>query len=390
MTTSSATLAIDHTRDLKSISCVSSSYCVAVDASGNDVIWNGSAWSYPSDIDTSNALAAVSCVNATFCVAVDAKGYATVLSPADGTNSHLSQFTWDTNSSSLPLVLSDGTNDYVYGPGAEPVEQVNVTSSPPSANPLFLTYTSTNSTWLVTNTSGDEVAYYGYDAFGNLAFGTPDSPFGYAGQYTDASNSSGLSNMRARWFDPQTGGFTSRDPAFAATDTAYTYAGDDPVNESDPTGLYAPNPCGQAGAQSAACGAVEQTQRQVAAGEEASQVGANKPIIDVAGAVGNFVSTNKVAIGIGLGLIGLATGGAGFLVEGAAATALAARLLRLRAVPRRISTLALVCTGTARPALGHRWGGPQRQLDFHQLSAWPSVSARNRCPVPFSLNSSRG
>jgi hypothetical protein len=47
----------------------------------------------------------------------------------------------------------------------------------------------------------------------------------------------GLVNDRARWYQPQTGGFTSRDPAFATTDTAYTYSGDDPINNSDPTGL---------------------------------------------------------------------------------------------------------------------------------------------------------
>jgi RHS repeat-associated protein len=99
-----------------------------------------------------------------------------------------------------------------------------------------MTYTPCDSSWLITNAAGDEVAFYGYDAFGNLAFGTPASPFGYAGEYTDLST--GLSDLRARWYAPQTGDFTTRDPAFASTDTAYTYAGDDPVNETDPMGRY--------------------------------------------------------------------------------------------------------------------------------------------------------
>jgi RHS repeat-associated protein len=89
----------------------------------------------------------------------------------------------------------------------------------------------------VTNTAGDEVAFYGYDAFGTLAFGTPVSPFGYSGQYSDAA--SGLVNDRARFYEPSTGAFMTRDPAFDQTDTAYTYAGDDPVNASDPSGLDA-------------------------------------------------------------------------------------------------------------------------------------------------------
>jgi RHS repeat-associated protein len=98
-----------------------------------------------------------------------------------------------------------------------------------------MTYTPSDSTWLITNAAGDEVAFYGYDAFGNLAFGTPGSPFGYAGEYTDPCT--GFSNLRARWFESQTGTFTSRDPSFDVTDTAYIYAEDDPINATDPSGL---------------------------------------------------------------------------------------------------------------------------------------------------------
>jgi RHS repeat-associated protein len=60
-------------------------------------------------------------------------------------------------------------------------------------------------------------------------------PLRSGGQYADAST--GLVNDRARFYEPQTGGFTTRDPDFALTDTAYTYAADDPVNGSDPSGL---------------------------------------------------------------------------------------------------------------------------------------------------------
>jgi RHS repeat-associated protein len=94
----------------------------------------------------------------------------------------------------------------------------------------------------LTNTHGALVSFARYDAFGNLALGTSSaSAFGYAGQYTDTGpDPSGFDNMRARWYDPETGGFTSRDPAFAATDEAYAYAGGDPVNRSDPSGLGCP------------------------------------------------------------------------------------------------------------------------------------------------------
>jgi hypothetical protein len=43
--------------------------------------------------------------------------------------------------------------------------------------------------------------------------------------------------MRARWYDPATGQFMSMDPLEAVTQQPYSYAGDDPINGTDPTGL---------------------------------------------------------------------------------------------------------------------------------------------------------
>ncbi len=44
--------------------------------------------------------------------------------------------------------------------------------------------------------------------------------------------------MRARWYQAQTGQFTSVDPAFSQTDQAYSYTSADPVNASDPSGMF--------------------------------------------------------------------------------------------------------------------------------------------------------
>ena len=132
--------------------------------------------------------------------------------------------------SSLALLLSDGTYDYIYGPAATPVEQVDLATS----TPTYMTYDPTASTWLTTNGAGDQTGFWGYDAFGTPAFGSPTSAFGYAGQYTDATT--GLLDMRARWYDTGTGEFTTVDPDLAETGQPYQYAGDDPVNEADPSG----------------------------------------------------------------------------------------------------------------------------------------------------------
>jgi RHS repeat-associated protein len=48
---------------------------------------------------------------------------------------------------------------------------------------------------------------------------------------------SGLIYLRARYYDPATGQFMSRDPLVVLTGEAYGYVGDNPLNEVDPLGL---------------------------------------------------------------------------------------------------------------------------------------------------------
>ena len=146
-------------------------------------------------------------------------------------------FTWDA-SGSIPLVVQEtagsNTTSYLYGPGGLPVEQLS-----PSGAPLFYSHDQLGSTRLVTNASGTTQATYTFDPYGNLTASTnPGSitnPLRYGGQYTDAE--SGLVYLRARYYDPGTGQFLSRDPVASATRSAYGYVVDDPLNGADPNGL---------------------------------------------------------------------------------------------------------------------------------------------------------
>jgi hypothetical protein len=63
----------------------------------------------------------------------------------------------------------------------------------------------------------------------------------------------------ARWYDPGTGQFMSADPDVAETGVPYAYAGDDPVNASDPTGLHWYNPCNWGGVCHKINEAIQQT-----------------------------------------------------------------------------------------------------------------------------------
>ncbi|SEH01782.1 RHS repeat-associated core domain-containing protein [Nonomuraea solani] len=79
-----------------------------------------------------------------------------------------------------------------------------------------------------------------YDPFGAVTAQTGDkASLGYQGEYTDPDT--GKVNMHARWYQPGTGTFTSRDtatldPAPSVQANRYTYANASPMVGIDPTG----------------------------------------------------------------------------------------------------------------------------------------------------------
>jgi RHS repeat-associated protein len=146
-----------------------------------------------------------------------------------GTTSYLA---WDTTEE-IPILLSDGTNSYIYGPGRVPIEQINNATG----EVLYLHHDQAGSTRLLTGSTGKVEGAYTYGPYGEATghTGTATTPLGYDGQYT--SSDTGLIYMRARVYDPATTQFLTRDPLAAISGEPYSYAGDNPLNRSDPTGL---------------------------------------------------------------------------------------------------------------------------------------------------------
>ncbi|MER7417328.1 RHS repeat-associated core domain-containing protein [Micromonospora peucetia] len=105
----------------------------------------------------------------------------------------------------------------------------------------------TNGTPLISDPRGDVVAGTDgqtvtgtrqYQPFG-AATGT-GGDLGGAGYQGDWTAPSGLVHMGARWYDPGTGRFTSRDDATldVGEQNRYSYAGGDPIGGTDPTGHF--------------------------------------------------------------------------------------------------------------------------------------------------------
>ena len=92
----------------------------------------------------------------------------------------------------------------------------------------------------VTKPDGSIGARYSYEPFGQLEDTSGDltQPYRFAGEYHDTDT--GLYKIGLRYYDPQTGRWTQKDPIVGFADprrnNRYIYAGQDPINNTDPSG----------------------------------------------------------------------------------------------------------------------------------------------------------
>ncbi|MCL4231899.1 MAG: hypothetical protein KJ053_09970 [Dehalococcoidia bacterium] len=136
-------------------------------------------------------------------------------------------FTWDINAA-LPEVLDDG-NRYVYGAGLESMLTATGT--------YYYLADGLGSTMAIADSTGIVAKSYTYDVYGKpTATGTLANEFDFAGQQTDPT---GLQYLRARYMDPDTGTFVSREPLALApgwTGSLYGYGAANPARYADPSG----------------------------------------------------------------------------------------------------------------------------------------------------------
>jgi len=94
----------------------------------------------------------------------------------------------------------------------------------------------------LTDSNGTLVSTYQYDPYGNLtsSTGSVANPWRFAAGYFDSST--GLYKYGTRYYNPGFGRWSQQDPVRGHLDdptslNRYLYAGDDPVNLVDPSGL---------------------------------------------------------------------------------------------------------------------------------------------------------
>lgn len=141
-------------------------------------------------------------------------------------------FTWATIHN-LPVILDDGTNRYIYGPTDTPIAQINDADG----SIQYLHPDGAGNIAAITDTTGTVVGQTTYDPYGATTHhdGTATSNYGFAGEWTDPAT--GFVYLRARDYDPITGQFLTIDPAIDETQQPYAYANNNPLSNSDPSGL---------------------------------------------------------------------------------------------------------------------------------------------------------
>jgi RHS repeat-associated protein len=133
------------------------------------------------------------------------------------------------------------TRQYTYG-----LQRISENLSPSVTGnstwtPSFYGYDGFGSVRQLTNSSGVVTDSYEYDAFGNSFTKTGTTPNNYLYRGEQYDQDLGLYYLRARYYNPLTGRFLSRDPldgdaTAPKTLHKYLYAGGDPVNGWDPSG----------------------------------------------------------------------------------------------------------------------------------------------------------
>ncbi len=144
-------------------------------------------------------------------------------------------YVWD-KTTGAPGLLTETTGNattaYLYGPDGVAYAQID-----PAGVVTYMHHDQIGSIRAITDAAAAVKGSASWDPWGNSTGTTGTvSNLGWTGQYRDTET--GFTYLRARYYDPDTATFLSRDPLETTTREPYAYVGGNPLNNTDPTGLY--------------------------------------------------------------------------------------------------------------------------------------------------------
>jgi RHS repeat-associated protein len=205
------------------------------DANGNTLTSGGKTFAY----DFENRLKSMTEGAVTVTLAYDADGNRVAKTVNGVTTRYLVD---DLNPTGYAQVVEEVTagavtRQYTYG-----LQRISQTQQIANAwTPSFYGYDGGGTVRLLTDSTGTVTDTCDYDAWGNAVNTTGSTPNVYLYRGEQYDTDLGLYYLRARYFEPLSGRFLTRDPwsgriAYPATLHKYLYAGGNPIRRLDPSG----------------------------------------------------------------------------------------------------------------------------------------------------------
>jgi RHS repeat-associated protein len=182
------------------------------DLNGNTLTTGGKTFTY----DAENHLTGMSVSGTTVSIVYDAFGNRVSKTVNGVTTKYLVED--DVNPTGYPQVLDELTSGVVtrtYTYGLQRISQDQLISGVWS--PSFYGYDGGGNVRQLTNSAGTVTDTYEYDAFGNDVYHTGTTPNNYLYRGEQYDSDLGLYYLRARYYNPLTGRFLSRDPGKSRT-----------------------------------------------------------------------------------------------------------------------------------------------------------------------------
>lgn len=203
------------------------------DSNGNTLITGGKTFTY----DSENRLKSMN--GGAVTLLYDGDGNRVAKTTSGVTTRYLVDDLNPTGYAQVTEEMVNGAVQREYSYGLQRISENQVVNG--TWTPSFYGYDGMGNVRQLTNSAGAITDKYDYDAFGNKVNSTGTTPNNYLYRAEQYDSDLGLYYLRARYYNPLTGRFLSRDPEdgkikIPATLHKYLYAAGDPVNKFDPRG----------------------------------------------------------------------------------------------------------------------------------------------------------